>query len=97
MGISAMAKQMAPTAANRLRALARERGDAWAHEQLAAQEAEFQREADWRKQQSVANVKRWDAVRAARRYATAAEAHEALTAQRLMKERRGYASLNDRE
>jgi hypothetical protein len=33
----------------RLAALGRERRPAWAQEQLAAQEAEFQRDADWRK------------------------------------------------
>jgi hypothetical protein len=51
--------------ADRFRTLARERGPAWAREQVAAQEAEFQCEADWRKQQSVANVPKWIAARKA--------------------------------
>jgi len=52
--------------ANRLRALAHERTPAAAQAQVAAQEAEFQREAYWRKQQSIANLPRWAAIRKAR-------------------------------
>jgi hypothetical protein len=37
-----------------------------AQAQVAAQEAEFQREACWRKQQSIANLPRWAAIRKAR-------------------------------
>ena len=51
--------------ADRFRTLARERGPAWAHEQLAAQEAAYQAEADIRKQQSEANVPKWIAARKA--------------------------------
>jgi hypothetical protein len=60
------AKKLDKATASRLAALARERGPAWAHEQLAAQEAEFQRETDWRKQQADGNAPRWAAIRAAR-------------------------------
>jgi hypothetical protein len=50
----------------RLRRLAIERTPAVGAAQLAAQEAEFQREADWRKQQSIAILPLWAAIRKAR-------------------------------
>jgi hypothetical protein len=52
--------------ASRLAALARERGPAWAHEQLAAQEAAYQAEADIRKAEALKNVEKWTAIRKAR-------------------------------
>ncbi len=50
----------------RLNALARERGPAWAHEQVAAQEAAYQAEADIRKAEALRNVEKWTATRKAR-------------------------------
>jgi hypothetical protein len=64
--MTVVAKKLDTATANRLRALARERTPAMVTAELAAQEAEFQREADWRKQQSLANVPKWDAIRRAR-------------------------------
>jgi hypothetical protein len=60
------AKKLDEATASRLAALARQRTPAVIAAQLAAQEAEFQREADWRKQQAEVNLPRWAAIRAAR-------------------------------
>jgi hypothetical protein len=49
----------------RLAALARERTPAVAAAQLAAQEAAYQAEADWRKGEALRNVSKWNAARKA--------------------------------
>jgi hypothetical protein len=59
------AKKIDSATTSRLRALARERTPAVVAAELAAQEAQFQREADWRKAESMRNVQKWIAARKA--------------------------------
>ena len=60
-----VAKKIDPATSLRLAKLARERTPAAIAAELAAQEAGYQAEADWRKAESARNVPKWIAARKA--------------------------------